>query len=113
MSRISGGEPVYMKLYKKLRGDIVAGVYAYGSKLPSKRVLADESGVSVITVENAYAMLEEEGYLVSRERSGFFVRELPMLPAGKSLGGAVRYLPEGLRQYHRQRRRHRSGHPPG
>ena len=73
MSRISGDEPVYMKLYKKLRGDIVAGVYAYGSKLPSKRVLADESGVSVITVEHTYELLVDEGYIEARERSGYYV----------------------------------------
>ncbi|MBR1674689.1 MAG: PLP-dependent aminotransferase family protein [Eubacterium sp.] len=73
MSRNSGDEPVYMKLYKKLRDDIVSGVYAYGSRLPSKRVLADESGASVITVEHAYFLLMDEGYIEARERSGYFV----------------------------------------
>ena len=81
-------------LYDTIKQEILSGKMAAGERLPSKRELAGRLGVSVITVENAYAMLEEEGYLVSRERSGFFVRELPMLPAGKSLGGAVRYLPE-------------------
>lgn len=41
--------------------------------MPSKRALAEHLGVSVITVENVYAQLLAEGYLDSRERSGYFV----------------------------------------
>lgn len=66
-------QPVYLQLYEKLRDDIVAGVYPYYSKLPSKRTLALEHGVSIITVEHAYTLLCEEGYVESRERSGYFV----------------------------------------
>jgi len=65
--------PAYLRLYEKLRGDIVRGVYPYGGKLPSKRVAADEAGVSVITAEHAYAILCDEGYIEARERSGYFV----------------------------------------
>ena len=66
-------EPAYMQLYLQIRKDIVSGAYKYGSKLPSKRILAEESGVSVITVEHTYAILCDEGYVESRERSGYFV----------------------------------------
>ncbi len=48
-------------------------IYVYGSKLPSKRIMAVEAGVSTITVEHTYALLCDEGYVESRERSGFFV----------------------------------------
>ena len=65
--------PVYLQLYRLLRDDILAGVLPYGSRLPSKRLLAEETGVSTITVEHAYALLCEEGYAAARERSGFFV----------------------------------------
>ena len=65
--------PAYMQLYFKLREDIIRGVYPWGGKLPSKRLLAAESGVSVITVEHAYGILCEEGYLQGKERSGYFV----------------------------------------
>ena len=68
-----GQVPAYMQLYHCLRRDIADGVYAYGQRLPSKRLLAEETGVSVITVEHAYQILCEEGYVESRERSGFFV----------------------------------------
>ena len=65
--------PAYIRLYRKLREDIVSGVYAFGDRLPSKRLLSDENGVSVITAEHAYALLLEEGYVESRQRSGYFV----------------------------------------
>ena len=65
--------PVYLQIYKQLRDDIVEGIFPYNSKLPSKRLLANEIGVSTITIEHAYALLCDEGYAEARERSGFFV----------------------------------------
>ena len=69
----SDAASAYLQLYKLVRDDIVAGVYPYNSKLPSKRIIADEIGVSTVTVEHAYALLCEEGYIEPRERSGYFV----------------------------------------
>ena len=66
-------QSAYLQLYHRLRDDIVAGVYPHGGKLPSKRLLAESAGVSLVTVEHAYAILCDEGYLESRERSGYFV----------------------------------------
>ena len=63
----------YMQLYEQLRKDIVGGLYPFGSKLPSKRLLAEESGASVITIEHTYSILCDEGYIEARQRSGYFV----------------------------------------
>lgn len=65
-------KPAYLQLYECLKQDIVTGVFSYGSKMPSKRTLAEDTGVSVITVQHAYEILCEEGYLEGRERSGYF-----------------------------------------
>lgn len=65
--------PAYLQLYKQIRDNIIAGVYSYGSKLPSKRTFADEVGVSTVTVEHAFALLCDEGYTEARQRSGYFV----------------------------------------
>jgi len=65
--------PAYLQLYRQIRDDIIAGVYPPDSKLPSKRMLSEETGVSIITSEHAYALLCEEGYLEARQRSGYFV----------------------------------------
>ncbi|MBQ8390014.1 MAG: PLP-dependent aminotransferase family protein [Oscillibacter sp.] len=65
--------PAYLQLYHQLRDDIINGAFGYNSKLPSKRVLSENAGVSAITVEHAYALLCDEGYAESRERSGYYV----------------------------------------
>lgn len=65
-------EKAYIQLYKQLRTDIINSVYKYGDKLPSKRILSEETQVSVITVEHALSILCDEGYIESRERSGYF-----------------------------------------
>jgi len=80
------GQSAYIQLYHQLREDIVKGVYPYGSKMPSKRLLAEESDVSVITIEHAYTILCEEGYTEARQRSGYFVvyRQNDFNSAGES-----------------------------
>ena len=65
--------PVYLQIYKQIKDDIISGNFPYHTKLPSKRLLADETETSTVTVEHAYALLCDEGYVESRERSGFFV----------------------------------------
>ena len=66
-------QSAYLQLYRRLRDDVVSGAYPYGGRMPSKRQLAEDAGVSIVTVEHAYAILCDEGYLESRERSGYFV----------------------------------------
>ena len=56
-----------------MREDIRRQVYPHGTKLPSKRILAQETGVSTITVEHTYELLCDEGYAEARQRSGYFV----------------------------------------
>ena len=65
--------PAYQQLYLQVRDDIINGIYKLGSKLPSKRTVALDSGISTVTVEHAYALLCDEGYIEPRERSGFFI----------------------------------------
>lgn len=65
--------PVYLQIYKLIRQDIIDGIYPFGSKLPSIRLLCEELEVSTVTVDHAYALLCDEGYAEARERSGFVV----------------------------------------
>lgn len=69
--------PAYLQIYKLLKSDIIDGAFAYGSKLPSKRLLANELKVSTVTVEHAYALLCDEGYAEPRQRSGYIVTFRP------------------------------------
>ena len=64
----------YMQIYQELRSRIISGAFVYGAKLPSKRVLAKECLVSIITVEHAYQLLCDEGYCEMKPRSGCYVK---------------------------------------
>ena len=68
--------PLYEQLYRAIRQDILQGELKGGEKLPSKRVLAEHLSVSKITVETAYAQLLAEGYITSRQRSGYYAEHL-------------------------------------
>lgn len=77
----------YIALYEQIRRDIVEGVYPAGSKLPSKRNMAEEMNVSVITIEHAYELLVDEGYASAEEKRGYFVIYDPgrVFPVAESL----------------------------
>ncbi len=68
--------PLYRQLYEAIRGDILAGKLACREKLPSKRALARNLGISTITVENAYDQLMAEGCIYALPRKGYFVAEI-------------------------------------
>lgn len=72
-------ESRYFDIYSSIKKKITDGEYKKGEKLLSKRNMADIEGVSVITVERAYGMLAEEGYITPRERSGYFVSDIEVL----------------------------------
>ena len=84
----------YYQLYRTLKARILSGTYKPGEKLPSKRVLADREGVSVITVERACQMLADEGYIQTRERQGCFVSDARLQPPSHIPSEPIAYLPE-------------------
>ena len=90
-----GTGPKYYALYQCIKEDIAGGVIGPGEKLPSKRTLSVHLGVSTVTVESAYQLLLDEGYVYARERSGYFVRAIgavgPAAPEGRE---PLRLLPE-------------------
>ena len=70
------GESMYTHLYKCIKKDILAGTLKPTEKLPSKSMLAKNLGISLITVENAYAQLLVEGYIYSEPKRGYYVAKL-------------------------------------
>lgn len=81
---------LYEQLYQAIRSDIELARLDAGSKLPSKRTLAQHLGISVITVESAYRQLAAEGYIEAKERRGYFVNELPSVQAHDMSVGSER-----------------------
>ena len=76
-----GDLSLYEYLYRCIRHDIAHGKVEAEQKLPSKRALAKQLGVSLITIEAAYDQLAAEGYIRSRERCGYYACDLA--PAAK------------------------------
>ena len=70
------GVPLYEELYKALKADILKGRLRAGERLPSKRAMAEDNDISVTTVLNAYQQLLTEGYITSREKTGYFVSDI-------------------------------------
>ena len=72
--------PLYQALYQQLKAQIQTGTIPCGAKLPSKRKLSEQLGISINTVDSAYCQLEAEGFIQSAPRRGFFVLETGILP---------------------------------
>lgn len=66
-------------IYRQIRDQIVAGIadgrLAAGEQLPTVRRLAEEIGINSMTVNKAYQLLKQEGYIVTERRNGAKVRE--------------------------------------
>ncbi|QYX57507.1 PLP-dependent aminotransferase family protein [Roseovarius sp. SCSIO 43702] len=70
------------RIQQMIAEGILSGRFAKGEKLPSSRKLAAHLGVSRITVTLAYTELLANDYLVSRDRSGYFVSDNAPEPTG-------------------------------
>jgi DNA-binding transcriptional MocR family regulator len=64
----------YRRLADELGDAIREGVLRPGDRLPSVRETCRNRGVSPSTVFQAYGLLEDQGLVEPRERSGYFVR---------------------------------------
>lgn len=64
-------------LYLQLRNQIILGIatarFREGEQLPSVRQLADEIGINMHTVNKAYTVLKQEGYVKVDRRRGAVV----------------------------------------
>ncbi|SLN58599.1 HTH-type transcriptional regulatory protein GabR [Roseovarius albus] len=67
--------PIYRQLDGALRRSILGGALQPGQKLPSTRELAQELGVSRITVKSVYEQLVSEGYAEAKTGAGTFVSQ--------------------------------------
>ena len=66
-------------VFKQIRNQIVMGIsdgrLQPGEKLPTVRALAEEIGINSMTVNKAYQLLKQEGYIMTDRRNGVRVRE--------------------------------------
>ncbi len=67
------GGPLYVKLKQSIEDAIRSGKLRHGDALPAERDMADEGGISRVTVRKAIDDLVKDGLLVRRHGSGTFV----------------------------------------
>ncbi|MEU6879542.1 substrate-binding domain-containing protein [Streptomyces sp. NPDC046712] len=73
----SGRELKFRALMAELRRGILDGTWPPGSKLPTERALATETGLSVTTVRRAYEDLVDLGLVERRQGAGTFAAQRP------------------------------------
>lgn len=75
--RTERGVAQYQRLASLLRHRIAKGEYPLGAQLPAITQLADDLGVAVVTVRQAYELLSREGLIHSQRGVGTHVAALP------------------------------------
>lgn len=81
---------LYRQIAEELAEDIEQGIYSAGQKVPSVRQMAKQRSVSITTINQAYGLLEDRGFIRSKPQSGYFVRDglkLVSAPPPMSSGG--------------------------
>lgn len=81
--------PLYHQLAEELSGQVRAGTYAPGDKIPSEHELAARYRIGRPTVRQATDSLIRHGMLVRRRGSGTFVRNVPVQVDLFSLAGTL------------------------
>lgn len=91
----SSRTPVYQQLYDDVVRLVSLGVLKSNTKLPPVRTLATELGINPNTVQKAYKMLENDGYIYSTVGRGSFVsdklnqKEAEKIEAKKELKASI------------------------
>ena len=67
------GKPLYIQLYQYLKNQIMDGYLAYQEKLLSIRTCAKQYQLSQTSVLKAYEKLMEEGWIQTKQKSGYYV----------------------------------------
>lgn len=65
--------PIYLQIKNQVIEGIAKGQLENGEELPSVRGLAEDIGVNMHTVNKAYSLLKDEGYLKIDRRRGAFI----------------------------------------
>ncbi|MBR0373311.1 MAG: GntR family transcriptional regulator [Mogibacterium sp.] len=76
--------PLYQQLKNKIKREIRTGLLKAGDRLPSEIQMQKDYGLSRVTVRNAMAELESEGYVIKVQGKGSFVSgsDITRLPIG-------------------------------
>lgn len=68
-------EPLYVQIRSQIIEAIARGELVPGAALPSVRSLAADLGINLHTVNKAYAVLRDEGYILMWGRTGAYITD--------------------------------------
>lgn len=86
-------EAIYMQLINQIIMGIALDEFHEGDSLPSVRQLADSIGINMHTVNKAYAVLRQEGYIKLDRRKGAVIAvDLDKLEAVNSMSKELRLV---------------------
>lgn len=71
----AAAEPLYLQIRNQIVAGIATGQLESGQSLPSVRSLASDLGINLHTVNKAYAVLRDEGYVRMRGRAGAVIAD--------------------------------------
>ena len=75
----SSEKPIYEQLYESIIKAMATSELKANESLPSVRALAEEIGINLHTVNKAYNLLKDEGYITVDRRKGAIVNKLPII----------------------------------
>lgn len=79
------GVPVYLQIVQQVKAAAATGLIRPGDPLPSVRALAEDLRINRNTVARAYAELESESVIETRQGSGCFLKDGGASPLRKSV----------------------------
>jgi DNA-binding transcriptional regulator YhcF (GntR family) len=86
-------EAIYMQLINQIIYGIATSQLQEGQNLPSVRELAETIGINMHTVNKAYAILRQEGYLkLDRRRGAVIAIDINKLQAVEEMKTEMRYV---------------------
>ncbi|MDR2740242.1 MAG: GntR family transcriptional regulator, partial [Treponema sp.] len=92
--------PLYRQLADYLHGEINAGVYRSGTRMPTENELMRYANVSRGTVKAAYALLCKEKLLRAVRGSGIYMREHTVLETQEPAEQMKAFFAEAYRRGH-------------
>lgn len=86
-------EAIYIQLCNQIIMGIATADIHDGDSLPSVREMADDIGINMHTVNKAYSILRQEGYIkLDRRRGAIISMDYDKMQAVKELKGQLRVI---------------------
>lgn len=73
-----GTRPIWLQIHDRIKAACLDGRLPAGGRLPGEHQMADQFGVTRVTLRRALSRLQQEGLLQARKGVGIYVRQVPL-----------------------------------